>query len=165
MNDIRQAFEHALVDGERIDEAIAVVARYLELNAGDPVARAYFGSLNAMKAGRAVLPWVKLKHANIAAELLDQAYQGRIEMAPTEGDPGDYPGELVILLLRGIAYASFPPFLGRAAAARDSLYQAVHHPAFPHVPAAHRALALSHLAKLDPGTTAGLAAASGRPME
>lgn len=148
MKEVREAFERALVDGERIDESIAVVSHYLELNAGNPVAAAYLGSLNAMKAGAATLPWVKLRHANIAADLLDRAYQGRIEMPPTDGSSGDYPGELVILLLRGIAYASFPSFLGRSAAARDSLYQAIHHPAFPNVPPAHRALALSQLEKL-----------------
>jgi hypothetical protein len=147
MKDVREAFERALADSRQINAAIAVVQSRLDADADDPVAGAYLGSLNAMKAGAAALPWVKLRHANIAADLLDRAHERRHEVAQKGGTDG-HPGELVVLLLRGIAYASFPPFLGRAAAARESLEEAVRHPAFAAVPAVYRALACSHLAIL-----------------
>lgn len=150
MKDVREAFERTLADSGRVDEAIAIAESHLARYPGDPVAGAYLGSLNAMKAGAATLPWVKLRHAGIASELLDRAYDLRHGITGVQARPEEPPGELVILLLRGIAYASFPPFLGRGDAARDCLRQARHHAAFAGIPAAYQALALSHLARLDP---------------
>ncbi len=162
MDRLREAFEHALADNGAIDAAIAVAESCLG-GGDDIVASAYLGSLNAMKAGAATLPWIKLRHANIAAELLDRAYERRNEIGCAPAGGADVPGDLVILLLRGIAYASFPAFLGRGAAARDSLEEAVGNPSFADVPAAYRSLALSHLAELD--ANAGGSPAAGRTMD
>lgn len=163
MKDIREAFERALANTGQIDQVIAIVEACLRRYPGDPVAGAYLGSLNAMKAGAAALPWVKLKHANIASDLLDRAYDQRHEVAGAQAGPDEPQGELIILLLRGIAYASFPPFLGRGAAARDCLEHATRHAAFPDIPAAYRALALLHLARLGAATPDNGAALSAQP--
>ena len=145
MREVREAFERALADTGEIDAAIALAERFPPFGAGDPVAIAYLGSLNAMKAGHATLPWVKLRHANIASEMLDHAHERRFEPA---GQNEGHPAELVILLLRGIAYASFPSFLGRGAAARESLEEAAQHPGFAQIPASYQALVHTHLAAL-----------------
>lgn len=151
MKELREAFEQALADPGAVDAAIAVARAFLAAHERHPVATAYLGSLTGLKAGAAALPWVKLGHANAAAALLDAAYERRHEIAGAAAG-GEPDGELVILLLRGIAYASFPRFLGRADAARACLLQATRHAAFPEIPPAHRTLALSHLAALDPAT-------------
>lgn len=156
MQPVRDAFERALADSGEIDAAIATVEAWLDGDPGAVLASAYLGSLNAMKAGAALLPWVKLRHAAIAAELLDRAYERRFGIAPAAGGPHDPPADLVVLLLRGIAYASFPPFLGHGPAARESLEQAARHPAFPMVPEAHRTLALSHLSRLRDAVSPGM---------
>lgn len=140
MNGIREAFERARTDAGEIDRALAVVEAALAASPGDPVATAYAGSLHAMKAGAAGLPWVKLLHARTATSRLDGAYERRFD-GPAEAG-------LEILLLRGIAYASFPAFLGRAEAAADSLAEAVGHPSFAGIAAPYRALAYAHLARL-----------------
>lgn len=148
MRAVREAFERARTDAGEIDAAIAVVEAFLAANGDRPVAAAYKGSLHAMKAGASLLPWVKLKHADIASGLLDRAHERRFECAAPASADVDHPGLLEILLLRGIAYASFPPFLGCGGAARDSLEEAVGHPAFRSIPATYRALACAHLAVL-----------------
>lgn len=145
MKALREAFERARLDPGEIDGAIAEAEAFLATNAGHPVATAYQGSLHAMKAGAAVLPWVKLRHANTASALLDDAHERRLD-AGAAGH--DYPADLEILLLRGVAYASFPAFLGRGADARASLEEAVAHPSFPAIPAHYRALGHAHLAQL-----------------
>lgn len=145
MNGIREAFERARLDAGEIDRALAATETFLAANAGHPVAMAYRGSLHGMKAGAVFLPWVKLRHVEMSSALLDEAYARRREAIPHEAA---YPADLEILLLRGIAYASFPPFLGRGGAARASLDEAVAHPAFAGVPARYRALALAHLSLL-----------------
>lgn len=148
MNGIREAFERARLDADEIDRALAATEAYLTANAGHPVATAYRGSLHGMKAGAAFLPWVKLRHVEIASALLDEAHARRREAAAAAPHEAAYPADLKILLLRGIAYASFPPFLGRGAAARASLEEAVAHPAFAGIPARYRALAFAHLSLL-----------------
>jgi hypothetical protein len=146
MKDVREAFERARTDPAGIDAALAVVEAFLVANGDHVVAEAYQGSLHGMKAGAATLPWVKLRHANVAAALLDAAYQRRFD-ATAQWDAA-WPGTLEILMLRGVAYASFPSFLGRGEAARASLEEAVRHPAFADIPATYRALARVHLAAL-----------------
>lgn len=148
MNGIREVFERARLDAGEIDRALAATEAFLAANAGHTVATAYQGSLHGMKAGAAFLPWVKLRHVEIASALLDEAYARRREAAAAPSREAAYPADLEILLLRGIAYASFPPFLGRGAAARASLDEAVAHPAFAGLPARYRALALAHLSLL-----------------
>lgn len=145
---VRAAFEGALADPGRVDAAVAVAEAFLAAHAGDPVAMAYLGSLTGMRADAAVLPWVKLRHANAAAALLEAAHARRRDPAPAGAEGDAYPAALVVAMLRGVAYASFPVFLGRSEAARDSLEEAVRHPAFPAIPAPYRALACSHLAVL-----------------
>lgn len=147
MKELREAFERALAEPGAIDAAIEVAQAFLAAHERHPVAMAYMGSLAGLKAGAATLPWVKLGYANDAAALLDAAYERRHEIAgaATDGEP---EGELVILLLRGIAYANFPPFLGRAEAARECLEQATRHFALCGIPAVYRTLAFSHLAGL-----------------
>ena len=115
-------------------------------NADHAVAMAYLGGLHAMKAGEAALPWVKMQHVNAASALLDTAYRRRSDPPANAGSP--HPPDLEILLLRGVAYANLPAFLGRAEAARECLEAARGHAAFLTVPSCHRALAYAHLAVL-----------------
>lgn len=146
MHAVREAFEMARLDAGAIDRAIGLAEDFLAANADYPVVVAYLGSLRAMKAGASLLPWVKLKHANVASALLESAYVRRFETGAPASQPDAYPGELEIALLRGVAYANFPEFLGKAEAARASLAEAMENPAFPMVPRHYRALAHVHLA-------------------
>ncbi len=144
MNALRDAFEAARLDPARIDPALALAAARLERGPDDPVISAYLGALHAMRAGAATLPWIKMRHANTAISLLDEAFERR----EGAGAAADWPADLEILLLRGIAYANFPSFLGQAATARRCLEAARDHPAFAAVPQRYRALACAHLAVL-----------------
>ena len=148
MKDIREAFERARLDPGEIDRALAIADGFLSANREHLVATAYLGSLHGMKAGAAILPWIKLKYAKAASELLDNAYERRFGVAKSACDGDEVPGDLEILLLRGIAYANFPSFLGRGNAARGSLEEAIGHPDFSRVPTTYRALAYAHLAAL-----------------
>lgn len=148
MKDVREVFERARVDPGEIDRALAITDSFLAANREHPVTTAYLGSLHGMKAGAAILPWVKLKYAKAASELLDSAYERRSGVAKPAHDGNEVSGDLEILLLRGIAYANFPSFLGRGDAARSSLEEAVGHANFSRVPATYRALAYAHLAAL-----------------
>ena len=145
MGPVRDAFEAARLDADLIDGAVLLVEAALKERPDDPAVLAYLGALQAMRAGRAVLPWDKMQHARTAAALLDQAFGRRLEAADQESD---WPLELDILLLRGVAYANFPPFLGRAGPARQCLEAALAHACFPLLPARHRALVHAHLAVL-----------------
>ncbi|MGE0340453.1 MAG: hypothetical protein AB7O79_11320 [Xanthobacteraceae bacterium] len=146
MHTVRERFEQARTNRAEIDSAIAVVEEFLASHPQNPVALGYLGSLQGMKADTAVLPWVKLRQVNLAVRLLNEAYQRRFEKEPSADEI--YPAELEILLLRGIAFASFPAFLGRGDAARNDLGQAKRHPAFPGIPSRYRALTYAHLAAL-----------------
>lgn len=148
MKEVRAAFERALSSADAVADALGVTEAFLAAHPGHLVATAYEGSLHAMMAGAAQLPWVKLKHANIASVLLDAAHERRREAAAPEPDGAGFRGDLEILLLRGVAYANFPAFLGKAGEARASLREAMEHPAFAAVPAPYQALANSHLATL-----------------
>lgn len=156
MKVIREAFERARTDAGEIDRAIAAAEAFLAAHADHPVAMAYQGALHGMKADAVCLPWLKLRHANISASLLDGAYERQnVADAPAAGgvEPSgdseeDLAGDLEILLLRGVTYTNFPPFLGRGTAARYSLEKAVGHPAFSRVSPAVRALTYAHLAVL-----------------
>lgn len=145
MGSVREAFETARLDAGRLDDAIAVVEAALEAAPACPLVMAYLGALEAMRAGAAVLPWIKMRHAETAATLLDQAYERRLDPG---GQGDDWPADLEILLLRGVAYASFPPFLGRSDQARHCLEAAWAHKHFASVSARYRALAHAHLAVL-----------------
>lgn len=145
MNALRDAFEAARLDPARIDPALTLAAARLDRTPDDPVISAYLGALHAMKAGAATLPWIKLRHANTAIGLLNGAFERR---EAATGAAADWPADLEILLLRGIAYANFPSFLGQAATARRCLEAARDHPAFAAVPQRYRALACAHLAVL-----------------
>lgn len=147
MRRVREAFERARVSPDEIDRAIDTVMAFLDANEDDPVALAYCGSLHAMKAGASRFPWDKLRNANIATGLLDRAYARRHE-AGAEAKTRDHPADLEILLLRGIAYASFPAFLGRENDARTSLEEAIGHRRFAAVPPVYRALVYAHMAVL-----------------
>lgn len=144
MNRLREAFEAARLEPARIDQAMALANERLDQVPDDPLVSAYLGALHAMKAGAAALPWIKLRHANTAVALLDGAFERR---AAAPGS-ADWPADLEILLLRGIAYANFPAFLGQAATARWCLEAARDHRAFVSVPQRYRALACAHLAVL-----------------
>lgn len=146
MKAVREAFEAARLDPGRLDDALELAEAFLAARPGHLVAMAYQGSLHAMKAGAAPLPWDKMRHANHAMALLDEAFEGRLAIPLADGV--DRPPDLEILLLRGIAYANFPAFLGRARAARLCLEAARTHPGFAAVPVAYRALACAHLAVL-----------------
>lgn len=148
MKHVREAFEAARASDDAIDQAISVVERYLAEHPDHLVATAYLGSLHAMYAGSSKLPWIKLKHATTASVLLDRAHERRLERTAPETGEEPYPGELEILLLRGVAYANFPAFLGKAEAARTCLEEAWKHPAFGMISAHHQALAFAHLAIL-----------------
>ena len=148
MKQVREAFEAARTGADTIDRAIAVVESYLSAYPDHPVATACLGSLHAMQAGASSLPWVKLKHATTASALLDMAHSRWFEGTAAQCCDADYPGELEILLLRGVAYANFPAFLGKADTARACLQQAERHPAFAMLTARHQALAFAHLAVL-----------------
>lgn len=148
MKQLREAFEAARTGRDTVARALAIAETRLAAHPGDLVARAYLGSLHAMQAGAAHLPWVKLKHATLASSLLDEAHRRWFEGAAPQCGDADYPGELEILLLRGVAYANFPAFLGKADAARTCLEQAERHPAFATIPASLQALAFAHLAVL-----------------
>lgn len=147
MKELREAFERALADPGAVDGAVTVTRAFLAAHEGHPVAMAYLGSLSGLKADAATLPWIKLRFANEAVAMLEAAYARRHEFngAASLGEPHD---ELVILLLRGIAYASFPGFLGQGDAARDCLEQAIRHTGFSEIPQAYRALTFSRLANL-----------------
>lgn len=145
MKAVRDAFEAARNDDGRIEDAMAVVETFLADAPGHPVAMAYQGGLHALKAAASALPWVKLRHANAAAALLDRAWS---EAGRLAADSADRPPDLEIQLLRGIAYAHFPPFLGRAELARQCLDAARAHAAFAAVPTLYRGLAHAHLAVL-----------------
>ncbi len=153
MKRLSEAFERALADPGAVDTAMEAAQAFLTAHEGHPVATAYLGSLTGMKAGAASLPWVKLAHANAAAALLDAAHERRFEALPA-ADGDAYPAALAILLLRGVAFASFPAFLGRGAAALASLEEAARHPDFAGIPEAHRTLALAHLSRLRGGSAA-----------
>ena len=145
MRSVRDAFEAARLDADLIDGAVLVVEAALRGAPDDPAMLAYLGALKAMKAGRAILPWDKMRHARMAMTLLDQAYERRLEAGDHESD---WPFDLDILLLRGVAYANFPPFLGQAESARLCLETALVHTHFALLPARHRALVHAHLAVL-----------------
>jgi hypothetical protein len=151
MKDVREAFEQARVDPGEIDRALVIADSFLATHKDHLVATAYLGSLHGMKAGAAILPWVKLKYSKAASELLDSAYERRFDVAKPKWDA--VSGDLEILLLRGIAYANFPSFLGRRDAARSSLEEAVGHADFSRVPGTYRALAYAHLAALCRGSS------------
>jgi hypothetical protein len=148
MKDVREAFERARLDPGEIDRALTIVDSFLAANRECLVTTAYLGSLHGMKAGAAILPWIKLKYVKVASELLDNAYERRSDAAKLALDGDEVSGDLEILLLRGIAYANFPSFLGHRDAARSSLEEAIGHPGFPRVPATYWALAFAHLAAL-----------------
>lgn len=148
MKTVRDVFEAVRLGDGDLDDALAVVEAFLAANADHAVAMAYLGSLHAMKAGQAVLPWVKMKHVNAASALLDAAYRRRSD--PLTDAAPTHPPDLEILLLRGVAYANFPAFLGRAETARECLEAARSHAAFLTVPSCYRALACGHLAVLSP---------------
>lgn len=145
---VREAFEAARTDARAIDDAISVVEDYLAAHPEYVVATAYLGSLYTMKAGPSHLPWVKLKHANAASVLLDSAYRRWLEDGKAEAGPATHPAGLEILLLRGVSYANFPAFLGKADVARDCLEDAEKHSSFAALPAHYRGLAYAHLAAL-----------------
>lgn len=140
-------FERARVSPDEIDRAIDTTSAFLRANGDDLVVMAYYGSLHAMKAGASRFPWDKLRNANIAMGLLDRAFAHRHE-AGEIANMRDYPADLEILLLRGIAYASFPAFLGRESDARASLEEAIGHRRFAVVPPVYRALVYAHMAVL-----------------
>ncbi|MGI6856242.1 hypothetical protein [Mesorhizobium sp. 1B3] len=119
---------------------------YLAEHPDHLVATAYLGSLHAMYAGASHFPWIKLKHATTASAMLDGAHERWLEGANPESSEEMYPGELEILLLRGVAYANFPAFLGKTGIARNCLEKAEKHPAFAAIPAPYQALAFAHLA-------------------
>ena len=146
MKAVRDAFEAARLGDRDLDEALAVVETFLAANADHAVAMAYLGGLHAMKAGEAALPWIKMKHVNAASALLDTAHRRRSD--PPSDAAQTHPPDLEILLLRGVAYANFPAFLGRAETARECLETARDHAAFLTVPSHYRALAYAHLAVL-----------------
>ena len=148
MKHVREAFEAARADDDAIGGAICVVESYLAAHPDDLVATAYLGSLHAMCAGASHLPWIKLKHATTASRLLDSAHERWFQDVNSQADDGAYPGDLEILLLRGVAYANFPAFLGKSEVARTCLEDARRHPAFAAIPASYRALAYAHLATL-----------------
>lgn len=163
MKHVRDAFEAARADDDAIGRAIRVAESYLAAHPDHLVATAYLGSLHAMCAGASHLPWIKLKHATTASRLLDGAHERWLQGANRETGDGTYPGELEILLLRGVAYANFPAFLGKSEVARTCLEGAERHPAFAAISAPHRALAYAHLAGLC--HHAGEAILAGRYLE
>src|SRR5690606_28107111 len=93
---VREAFEAARIDDDAIGDAICVVETYLAAHPDHLVATAYLGSLHAMCAGAAHLPWIKLKHAAIASRLLDGAHE-RWRGGAHRGSGETYAGELEIL--------------------------------------------------------------------
>lgn len=148
MKRVREGFEAARTDSGAIDRAISVAESYLAAHPEHVVATAYLGSLYAMKAGASHLPWIKLKHATTAIVLLDDAHQRWLAAGDRECETANHPAGLEILLLRGVAYANFPAFLGKADQAKACLEDAENHPAFADIPASYRALAYTHLAVL-----------------
>lgn len=146
MKAVRDAFEAARLGDRDLDDALAVVEAFLAADADHVVAMAYLGALHAMKAGDAALPWIKMKHVNAASTLLDTAHERRFH--PLADAASTHPIDLEILLLRGVAYAHFPVFLGRTETARECLEAARGHAAFLTVPPCYRALAYAHLAVL-----------------
>lgn len=148
MKHVREAFDAARTDDNAIDRAISTVEGYLAEHPDHLVATAYLGSLHALYAGAAHFPWIKLKHATIASVMLDRAHERWLAGANPESSEEIYPGELEILLLRGVAYANFPAFLGKTEIARNCLEKAAKHPAFAAIPAPYKALAFAHLAVL-----------------
>lgn len=154
MRSVREAFEAARLDADLIDGAVLIVEAALRQAPHDPAMLAYLGALQAMNAGRAVLPWDKMRHARMAMTLLDQAYERRLESGEHEGG---WPPDLDILLLRGVAFANFPPFLGRTEPARLCLEAASAHTHFPLLPARYRALVHAHLAVLCEGRETAVA--------
>jgi len=142
---VREAFEAARTNNDAIDQAISVVESYLAEHPDHLVATAYLGSLHAMFAGASHFPWIKLKHASTASVMLDSAHERWLAGTNPRSSEELFPGELEILLLRGMAYANFPAFLGKAEVARNCLEEAEKHPAFAAIPASYQALAYAHL--------------------
>lgn len=132
---IRDAFALAETDPDTVNDALAAADAFLVDQPGDPVVMSYRGGLLGMKARDAILPWKKIDYAEQSIAVLDEVFQQRNGTA--FADPAS---KLTILMVRGIAFANFPSFLGRSDDALQALTEATRHPDFTQVKPEDRAV-------------------------
>ncbi len=127
-------------DAASIDAALEMADAFTAAHPQDGVALTYRGSLAAMSARVAWLPWKKLSLLNEGIRQMDEG----IAMA-SRTVPGT-PQEIDARMVHGITSARIPRTFGRGGAALGDFRFIVNSPQFPRLQPQHQATALSWLA-------------------
>lgn len=127
-------------DSDAIDAALALADAFTEAHPLDGVALTYRGSLGAMRAKSAWLPWKKLSLLNEGMRQMDEG----IVMA-TRSAAGTSQ-EIDARMVRGITSARIPRTFGRGGVALGDFRFIVNSPQFPRMQPQHQATALAWLA-------------------
>lgn len=142
--DARRAYFEAQAGVRDLNEAATYMDSVLQKQAGLAIVRVYKGSLRAMQANKADLPWRKMSYMGDALEYLDT---GMDQLVRTEANtPGDE--QMEALIVSGVTFAAIPRAYGRASMAKRNLTAAVNMAGFSSLPAKTQVLVYTWLSDL-----------------